>query len=81
MWVRMSKTNRNYYSASENRYYDLSDLSYSDYYKLRRKEVLYYRRTPLVIRLAIRLAVQDAKTSMRNLLCSDEGFWKFGKGE
>lgn len=81
MWVRMSKTNRNYYSASKNRYYDLSDLSYDNYYKLKREEVLYYRRIPLAIRLTIRLAVQDAKTSMRKFLCSDEGFWKFGKGE
>ena len=81
MWVRMSKTNRNYYSASGDRYYDLSSLSYDNYYKLRREEVLYYRRMPLAIRIATRLAIQDAKTSMRNLLCSDEGFWKFGKGE
>lgn len=81
MWVRMSKTNRNYYSAREDRYYDLSDLSYDNYYKLRREEVLYYRRMPLAIRVATRLAIQDAKISMRNFLCSDEGFWKFGKGE
>lgn len=81
MWVKMSKTNRNYYSARENRYYDLSNLSYDNYYKLRREEILYYRRMPLAIRIALRLAIQDAKTSMRNFLCSDEGFWMFDWGE
>lgn len=81
MWIRMSKACKNYYSARENKYYDLSELSYDDYYKLRQEEVLYYRRMPLAIRIATKLAILDTIISMRNFLCSDEGFWKFGKGE
>lgn len=71
MWVKIKKTYHHYWAHHNGELYFPYKMGEDELYRLRRKEVLYYRSIPLVERIMIKVLCNTITMNLTN----NEGFY------